>query len=215
MSVNLKVIDVSHWQTGIGGKPIDWAAIKAFGIVGVILKASQGLDSHDPTYDANRQAASDAGLKVGAYHFATGDDADAQVANFLKRAAPDTDTLMALDHEPYNTNLDMAGARAFLESLRDQLGRTPKLYSGNLIKEQMARGLSDDDKAFFAGIPLWLCHYNPHPILPPAWDNYWIWQFSGDGTNNNNITVPGILHGNKVDMNSFDGSDDDLIAQWA
>lgn len=216
MTINLKVLDISHWQSGIGGNPIDWSAIKAFGVVGVILKASQGTNSHDPTYDDRRKAASDAGLLTGAYHFATGDDADAQVANFLKVAQPDDNTLMALDHEPYNTTLDLAGCRAFLESLRDQIGgRLPKLYSGNLIKEQMAQGLSDDDKAFFAGIPLWLCHYNNHYVLPPAWDKYWLWQFSGDGTNNNGITVPGIAHGDKVDMNSFDGSDEELINSWS
>lgn len=215
MTINLKVIDISHWQSGLNGNPIDFAAIKAFGIVGVILKASQGASGHDATYDDNRQAASDAGLKVGAYHFATGDDADAQVANFLKRAAPDADTLMALDHEPYDTNLDLDGARAFLESLKDQLGRTPKMYSGNLIKEQMAKGLSDDNRAFFSGIPLWLSHYNNHFILPPAWDHYWLWQFAGDGTNNNGITVPGILHGDKVDMNSYDGTDEELAGTWA
>lgn len=218
MDVNLKVLDLSHHNCGPSGNPdapIDFAALAAFGIRGIIHKASQGVGVVDRKYAERRDAAKAAGLLWGAYHFATGDDADAQVKHFLECAEPEADTLMALDHEPNGGNeLDLAGARAFLESLRDQLGgRLPKLYSGNLIKEQTGRDDSQND--FFGDIPLWLCQYGPRAVLPDAWQNYWLWQFSGDGTANRGITVPGISAGSKVDMNTFAGSDADLAASWA
>jgi lysozyme len=215
----LKVLDLSHHNCGPSGDPddpIDFAKVAAFGVKGIIHKASQGTGVVDHKYAERRQDALDAGLLWGAYHFATGDDVDAQVAWFLKCAKPDVSTLLALDHEPNGGNeLDLAGARAFLESGSGQDGgRELVIYSGNLIKEQMARGLSAADREFFAGHRLWLCEYGPRAILPPAWSSYWLWQFSGDGTATHGIVVPGIFAGGKVDMNTFDGSDDELAAQW-
>lgn len=211
------VIDLSHHQCGQSGNPndpIDFAAMAAFGVRGVILKASQGTGMVDHTYATRREAAKAAGLLVGAYHFATGDDADAQVKHFLDAAQPDASTLMALDHEPNKgDNLDLRGAQSFLESLTDQLGRKPIIYSGNLIKEQTTADDSLND--FFGQYRLWLCQYGPHAVMPDPWTNYWLWQFSGDGVSSHDIKVPGIFHGGSLDMNVFAGTDDELAAQWA
>lgn len=203
---NLKVIDISHHN-----EVISFDKIRAFGIIGIVHKATQGLAMVDDKYAKRRQAALDAGLLWGAYHFATADDVDLQVKHFLDVAGADANTLMALDHEPNKGNeLDLADAQAFLESARDQLGRKLVLYSGNLIKEQ----LGDADNEFFGSHKLWLAQYGavPHPQI--SWDKAWLWQFSGDGINNNGITVPGITAGNKVDMDSFDGSDEELSVEW-
>jgi GH25 family lysozyme M1 (1,4-beta-N-acetylmuramidase) len=219
MTFAIKVIDISHHQTGLRGQAIDFSAIKSAGVLGVIHKASQGVDIVDKMYTQRRQAALDAGLLWGAYHFATADDADEQVKRFLDAARPDASTLMALDHErqlppKQDDCLDLAGARAFLESLRDQLGGImPKMYSGNLIKEQTNADDSQND--FFGDVPLWLCQYAPKAKLPDAWENYWLWQFSGDGVASRGLHVPGISDGDKLDMNTFDGSDEELAAQWA
>jgi lysozyme len=224
-AINLKVLDLSHYNCGPSGEdddPIDFGALYAFGIRGIIHKASQGVGNVDHRYAERRSAAIAVGMLWGAYHFATGDDADAQVKHFLECAQPDANTLMALDHEPNEGNeLDAPGARAFCESLRDQLGgRLPKLYSGNLIKEQAPK-LSGDDRAFFANVPWWLCEYGPDERLvdmdnhPMSWTQVWLWQFAGDGIDNRGIAVPGIYEGHKVDMNSFTGSDADLAASWA
>jgi len=204
---NLKVIDISHHND-----VSSFQQIKDFGIVGVIHKATQGTANVDQMYEKRRQAALDAGLLWGAYHFATGEDVDLQVANFLKVAAPDATTLMALDHEPNNGNqLDLPGAQAFLESARDQLGRKLVLYSGNLIKEQLCNAKND----FFGSHKLWLAHYSNNPRWPAAWDTFWLHQFSGDGINNDDITVPGVSPGDKIDMDSFPRSDEELTNEWA
>lgn len=204
---NLKVIDISHHND-----VSSFDQIYDSGIRGVIHKASQGTTNVDGMYEQRRQKALDAGLLWGAYHFATSEDVDAQVAHFLKVAASDATTLMALDHEPYNSNqLDLDGAQAFLESGRDQLGRKLVLYSGNLIKEQ----LGNTPNTFFGSHRLWLAHYNNKPTWPPAWGKVWLHQFSGDGVNNNGITVPGVAHGNTVDMDSYTGTDEELANEWA
>lgn len=214
MAINLKVLDLSHHNDGPHGGPIDFKAIYDFGIRGIIHKCTQGTAMVDQQYAIRRQPALDAGLLWGAYHFATNDDVDAQVAHFLTTAKADAATLMALDHEPNNGNqLDLAGAQAFLESGDQQLGRKLVLYSGNLIKEQ----LGDNENDFFGGHRLWLAQYGPVAKVPNAWDNYWLWQFSGDGVNNQGIHVPGVnaAIASQLDMNTFDGSDDDLTTQWA
>jgi lysozyme len=209
MAPTLKVLDLSHHNDGPNGGPIDFKAIADFGILGVILKASQGTGMVDATYATRKQAAVAAGLLVGAYHFATNDDVDAQVKHFLDAAQPDDSTLMALDHEPNNGNqLDLDGCQAFLESARDQLGRKLVLYSGNLIKEQ----LGDKPSDFFGSHRLWLAQYGPVPKVPAAWDSVWLWQFSDGVVNSQGIKVPGIS--GQVDMNSWDGTDDDLAGQW-
>ena len=206
---NLKVIDISHHNTV---DPGGFEKMYAFGIRGVIFKATQGVAYIDPTAKPRAEAAKKAGLLIGFYHFATADDVDLQVKHFLDVAGADANTLMALDHEPNKGNeLDLDGAQAFLESARDQLGRKLVLYSGNLIKEQ----LGDADSEFFGSHKLWLAHYNNKPKWPPAWDNYFLHQFSGDGVNNNEITVPGINPGNQIDMDSYAGTDEELTNEWA
>lgn len=195
----LKVIDISH-HNGINS----FAAIKAAGIVGVIHKATQGLHMVDQKYAPRRQAALDAGLLWGSYHFATGDDVDLQVKHFFDTAEPDENTLMALDHEPNQGNeLDLDGAQAFLESARDQLGRKLVLYSGNLIKEQ----LGADDNEFFGSHRLWLAQYGPVPRPQASWDKAWLWQYSEHGT------VSGAT--GAINLNSYAGTDEALKAEWA
>jgi lysozyme len=225
-NVNLKVVDLSHHNVGPrgGSDDIDFEAMFAGGIRGVILKSSQGAANVDRTYEDRRQAARDAGLLVGAYHFAESGDVDTEVKNFLNAAQPDAKTLMALDHEAYqgDNNLDLDGARAFLESLRDQLGgRLPFLYSGNLIKEQLGRCDDDATRDFFGQFPFWLCQYGPRMVMVDSagndlpWSKPTLWQFSGDGTGNRGLSVAGVYHGNTVDMSSFDGSDEELAKVWA
>lgn len=222
MAPTLKVLDLSHHNEGPHGGDIDFVAIAAFGVKGVILKASQGLANVDHTFTVRAAAARAAGLLVGAYHFAEKADPDGQVQHFLDCADPDDDTLLALDYEAVldsNGNPDptrtmtLAGAGEFLHAIEAKLGRKAVLYSGNLIKEQ----LGNTPDAYLGAHRLWLAHYNDHPKWPAAWAAPWLHQFSGDGVNNHGIAVPGVLaaQAKQLDMNSFAGTDADLAAQWA
>lgn len=49
--------------------PIDWAAVKAAGVSGVYVKATEGAAYISPDFGADYRAAKAAGLRAGAYHF--------------------------------------------------------------------------------------------------------------------------------------------------
>ncbi len=70
MAESNTIIDLSHHNGDV-----DLGRAKAAGILGVIQKATQGTGYKDPTFDANREQAIQAGLLFGAYHFGTGDEA--------------------------------------------------------------------------------------------------------------------------------------------
>lgn len=199
------VVDLYH------GDPVkDFTAAYASGIRGIIHKATQGAGVADPLYAVRRQAAKDTGMLWGAYHFNTGDTVQAQVQHFLDVAEPDANTFMALDFED-NThgNMTIDQARQFLELLDQSLGRPAAIYSGNRIKETQP-----DADPFFGSHKLWLCEYGPVARLPASWDKYFLWQFTGDGIGPQPHTVPGIQV-NGLDINTFDGTPEELAAQWA
>lgn len=67
--MGIKAIDVSSWQHP-NGAGINWGQVKADGYDGVWVKCSQGTNYKNPFYDGDVAAALEAGLVVGAYHFA-------------------------------------------------------------------------------------------------------------------------------------------------
>ncbi len=79
-----KIIDISSWQHPTGA-PIDWGQVAASGVVGVIVKATQGTKYVNPYLHDDYNGASGAGLMVGAYHYAqpVGNDAVDEAAAFL------------------------------------------------------------------------------------------------------------------------------------
>lgn len=199
------VVDIYH-----GDVVTDLKATAAAGVRGIIHKASQGAGIGDDTYEVRRRLAKDAGLLWGAYHFANDEPVADQVENFLKWAAPDDDTLLALDFEPNKSNtMRIEQAREFLEMMFDKTGRRPVLYSGNLIKEELGRNIDP----FFAQHRLWLCQYGPSAKLPATWSKYWLWQYTGDGVGPLPHTVPGIR--GMIDLNVYDGTPEQLKAEWA
>jgi lysozyme len=79
-------IDVSHHNVDNCGCVFDWADIASHKVQFVYVKATQGTSYADPTFLKTVKGARDDGkLPVGAYHFLTIEDADAQAANFLKQ----------------------------------------------------------------------------------------------------------------------------------
>jgi len=95
-------IDVSHHNVDGCRCDLDWADIASHKVQFVYVKATQGTKYADPTFLKSVAGARDAGkLAVGAYHFLTTEDADAQAANFLKQIgkAGDLALLPSLDLE--------------------------------------------------------------------------------------------------------------------
>jgi lysozyme len=221
MKINPKVVDIYH-----GDNVSDFGKAFAFGIRGVIHKATEGSALIDSAYVDRRKRATAAGMHWGAYHFIRPGNIAAQAQRFVEAAAPDADTLMALDHEDPNVSLGSAGqfVKAVEAVLLERgLSQTLVLYSGFLIKEQIVgSSVGADDIAFWGARRLWLCAYPAvhadGTFTPPTWPTQvwktpWLWQYTGDGDGPRPHDVPGLQ--TRMDINTFDGSDDDLARTWA
>jgi GH25 family lysozyme M1 (1,4-beta-N-acetylmuramidase) len=130
VAINPLVVDLSHHN-----EVADFDKIKAAGIAGIIHKATEAIGFVDNMYAVRRGPAMNAGLLWGAYHFLRSVSIQAQVDFFLKIAAPDNTTLLALDHE--DERVLLINAKEFLLRVEDVVGRKAVLYSGFLIKEQL------------------------------------------------------------------------------
>lgn len=204
-----RVVDISHHNV-VRNLRLTAGA----GIWGVIHKASQGRAYRDPDYEDRRVAAKDAGLLWGAYHFNTGDNVKLQVDNFLAAAQPDDHTLLVLDYEdnrPSNMNIEQAVD--FLREIEHRVGRKGAIYSGNRIKETI-KDLGPADRAYVTSHRLWLCQYGPKAKLPAGFANWWLWQYTGDGIGPMPHSIAGIA-GSGIDLNTFNGTREQLAASWA
>jgi lysozyme len=200
------VIDLSHNNTNT-----DLARAKADGVQGLIHKATQGTAFSDPTYSARRDQAKQAGFLWGAYHFATAADPVAQARFFLRVANVAPGDLLVLDFElnqasPGNT-MTLDQAQTFVSIVRDATGITPGLYGGAYLKEQMANAGSEILQACW----LWWAQYGPAPSIPPAWQNWTLWQYTDGHHGNPPFAVDGI---GACDRDQYQGTADDLQAKW-
>lgn len=210
-TINFCVVDIFQ-----GDNVSSFQKAAANGILGVIHKATTGATGKDKKYAQRRKAALAAGLLWGAYHWGTAAPVAAQVENFISTATPDNNTLVALDYETTKGNqMTLAQAREFLTLINQRLGRKAKIYSGNLLKEQLGNKVD----AFFGSHRLWLAHYNPNPVCQKSWSKAWLWQYT-DSPNNPNLQpssipgIPGDAKGN-LDCDSYDGTAQALKAEWA
>lgn len=198
-------VDLSHWDPAD-----DYDAVKHAGIVGVIYKATEGTGYSDDTYADQQEAAKRAGLKWGSYHFADGSDVDGQVENYLRFAAPDPDELFCLDWEDNDGDtMSAADAKAWISKVEEALDRPGEcvVYSGNTAKE-----LIDGSDPFFSARRLWLAQYSTTPVPQASWATYWLWQFTDGEYGPSPHQIDGI---GPCDINSFAGSAQTLIEQWA
>jgi GH25 family lysozyme M1 (1,4-beta-N-acetylmuramidase) len=200
-----------------GDKVVSFADAYAAGYRAVIHKATQGTTIIDKTYASRWVMAAKAGMLWGAYHFLSHADPAKQAARFLDVAQPDAQTLMAVDHEEQSDGsaVPLASMIAFVEAVEVAIGRRVVIYSGSVIKAQV-RKASAAQKQFLAARRLWLSHYSAKPKWPPLWSEPWLIQFTGDGTGPEPHRVPGVP-GSKgfCDISSFDGTGEELAAQWA
>jgi len=216
------VADMAHFN------PVDFQKIAAAGIRGVIHKATQGVGMADGQYAPRRERAVAAGLKWGAYSFATGDDARAHAKHFLEVAQPDAGTLLCLDYED-NPHSPMSAQAAwdFMRAVEDATGRLCWIYGGNRIAEEISPLCRANAAAadYFKARPLWLCQYKTrlpagidlaglkkHIRVPAPWDDFTLLQYTGDGVGPLPHSVDGLEPG--ADLNAFAGTDDELAAVW-
>jgi lysozyme len=211
MKINPKVVDISHYDDVqvMNGLWAGFAKLKAAGYVGVINKATQGRGMVDVSYARRKPHALDEGLLYGAYHYLDTSPPSEQAEHFLETAAVDDQTFIAVDHETRGVSLD--AVQEFMDTVKAATGRYPWLYSGFLIKEQLGSKVDP----FWAQIKLWLSHYSSNPTWPICWTKPTLWQFTGDGIGPGPHVAPGITIAGGCDINSFDGTDEELKALWA
>lgn len=198
-----KGIDVAAHQHP-GGMPIDWSKVRSDGQSFAFVKATEGGDWVNPHYVQDIQAASAAGLKTGAYHYARpAGDAKTQAANFAAQIAlaPDQTLPPALDIEVAEGK-SAAQLEQWIEEFTSELkrltGRTPMIYT---YKYFWMGQMNNSQK--FSDMPLWLAAYQDQaPEAVGGWKELSFWQRSGSGK------VAGIS--TDVDMNLFNGSKQQL-----
>lgn len=193
------VVDISHHNA-----IVDFPLLKEAGVLGVILKATEGVTYRDKTFRRRYDGARAAGLLTGAYHFARPGDGAVQ-ANYLLSVGLDAATLLALDWENgAHGHMSPDECARFVERLAEQTGRLPLLYSGNVAKEEFAAGRLPD---VLASCPLWVCHYGvAEPKIAKAWKTWSLWQHTDKGT------VPGL--GGHADLSHWNGDEAALRRLW-
>jgi lysozyme len=197
------VIDLSHHNQ----PDPSWSTIKSAGVVGVILKATQGVSYVDDTYVARWHEALSAGLCVSSYHFLETGNIKDQMEHFLDTVDPLTGERVCIDYEDYNgqcpTIGELCDAVAYLWELRPDLQIT--IYSGHSIKAALGENLRYDA---LDNTSLWIAQYTSasSPTWPKQqWKTWSLWQWT-DGE-----TVPGISA--PVDGNKWNGSTEALV-KW-
>lgn len=204
-----RVIDLSHWNT----VPDTLEATAMAGVWGMIHKCTEGKTVADDKYEARKYLAAQAGMLFGAYHFLRPGDMRMQAMFFVDTAklgegsgSGGAKILLAADHEDRRVSLkDLA---RFLENVELLSGRLPVIYSGHVLKEQIAAagGMAAVAGLGLARYPLWLAQYGPAAVVPPGWPGWWLWQFTDKGI------VPGVA--GDCDCNAYAGERGDLTLEW-
>ena len=167
-------IDVSNHQGAI-----DWRKVRGEKVRFAYLKATEGRDYVDSTYERNRAAAKREGIKVGAYHFARPDtqsadpkDAIAEADHFIRVAKPAPgDLIPCLDLEVAAPRLEQ-WAEQFVRRL-EQAGLPVLIYVSPAFAERHLKSKR------WARHPLWLAHYGVvKPHVPRPWRRYALWQWT-------------------------------------
>jgi lysozyme len=215
-------IDVSKWQGNV-----DFGAVYESGQSFAICKATEGSGYVDPRFMQNweRLMELDGELIRGAYHFARPDsvggasDGKAEASDFcdvLEAVGGHQSGAFApaLDYEKYSgkgieANLEFI--RAFRGTVEDRIGRSPIIYTGYQVW-----GYQTGNTAEFTDLALWLVNYSRAAFPETAmaklpWKEFAMWQWSGGAKYAYGDPVPGIP-GGVVDLNRFNGSEEDL---WA
>ncbi|OFT82659.1 glycoside hydrolase family 25 protein [Corynebacterium sp. HMSC29G08] len=193
-------VDVAGHQRP-GGRAIDWKQVSGPGMQQfAFVKATEGSDWKNTFYDEDARAAADAGMRVGAYHYARpSGDALAQARYFASviNQGPATQLPPVLDLEVAEGKSALqltAWTQLFLGEVQRLTGKTPMIYTYRYFwYEHM------DNTNAFTNYPLWLAAYQNRPPRPVGgWDKLSFWQRSESGR------VLGIS--TPVDMNLYNGN---------
>jgi lysozyme len=208
--INPKVVDLYH-DDNLGTDTPEHNFAKAFkaGIRGIIHKATEGGEMVDRMCRTREIAARATGMLWGWYHFMRPGDPARQAEHFVVTigAGMAGPGILVLDHE--DDKVSVANALRWMQLVHMMTGRTPWLYSGFLIREQM----DGRHAPIWADFPLWLPEFGDVANVPQPWQKATLWQFTGDGEGPLPHTISGIAL-KHADISSFDGTDEELREAW-
>ena len=194
-----RVIDLSHHNT----IPSDLSATRRAGIIGCIHKLTEGSGYTDDKVTARYYLARQAAMAWGVYHFLRPGDPNEQAAHFLdeglRLGVIDEQTVLVADHE--DQGVPGEDLKRFLDAVEDAMQRSPVIYSGHVLKEQL------EGTGYKPKRRLWLCQYAAEPVLPEGVDRYWLWQYTDSGD------IPGVNP--PVDLNHFEGDMVEFLSGWS
>ncbi|MBL4633709.1 MAG: hypothetical protein JKY56_07545 [Kofleriaceae bacterium] len=194
-------IDVSRYQGDI-----NWTMLADADVKFAYIQISRRIDDIDPKFEENWSEAKAAGILRGAYQrFQPEQDVLTQANIFLDKLGPFQrgDLPPMLDVEDSgNLSAEMIAARVreWLVYVESALGVRPIIYTGRFFWRDTL------NSADFTEYPLWIAHYTQEcPNIPAPWSQWSFHQYSSSAV------LPGITE-NTVDVNTFNGTIDDLLA---
>lgn len=194
--------DISHWDGAI-----NWQQLHPpEGIYFVYIKATEGADYVDPSFESNWAGVRNTLLHRGAYHFFMARQSEAQqmlhAQHFIKTVKNLEDGDMApmvdVEDDPdINPELFQARLLVFVREIESYFKTTPLIYT---TKDLYKKYLSLHNS--FQQYEMWIADYSyARPELCDK-KNPRIWQFTDRGT------IKGIP--SRVDMDLFYNTPDDL-----
>lgn len=207
-------LDISHWQGDV-----NFTAVKAKGVRGVIMKVCQAGDMIDDRFHEYYAGARAAGLLVGGYIFLKpATSATEHMANFLNAVGDRTfDIPVAIDYED-NDGQPVNVVTAVIQQLSNLLtqwqGRRPMIYTN------LSYGNSLLPWSGWVEHPLWMAYWSDtakYPLVPNGWmidgkpapGKPEIWQFDV----NDNAAAFGITGSDRVDINLTFRSFEQLLGE--
>lgn len=168
-------IDLSHYQGEVFWEAVGDNSKTAY----VYLKATEGGDRIDDTYERNIELAHKYGLKVGSYHFfRPKTDLAKQLENFKMQCRPrqqdlipmiDVETKQGMGTEEFRDSLFK-----FLDMVEEAYRQKPLVYTGANFYNHYLAGRMD-------GYKLMIAQYSSkEPVLSDGSD-YMLWQYTGKG----------------------------------
>lgn len=195
-------IDVSYYQGKINWEKVAKVDYNGVRVSFAFIKATEGITLVDSYFQRNWRETKNAGVIRGAYHYFKPNKSGIWQARFFlqtaKMEAGDLPAVVDIEEAAGLTRNELIpNIQDFLDEIEKKTKAKPIIYTGYQFYKDHLKGEFED-------YPLWIAHYY-QPKLKLTKETHWdFWQHA------DNAQIDGIKH--KVDMNVFNGEEEDLSA---
>ena len=206
---------------------IDWDEMKKDKrVIGILHKATEGVDFADEKYKLRRKVAKQKDYKWGSYHLLRKGNTIEQAEFYLDKIGINSkDEIMALDVEcTENSPCDVPKYKVsaeeiklFLKYIKMKTGRYPIFYANQAVVKDLSENHPNDE--ILTKVPLWYARFKSKVTDFPndIWKTYTFWQFSSEINCEPEkeclYRVPGTL--SDIDVNVYNGTIEELRKSWA